>query len=153
MERFLWTVGIFAIGLYMIYSGVIVRLGKSRKQFVGGSFPVLAPREIFVLSIPIGLGVVTIGFMIVFPEWGDLLNYPAGFFFLITVILGFWAPGWVKPDWLRWLDDNYGHVRDEMLQEANKMGAKQWEKETRTQADLEAWADEVARRNGWQRLP
>jgi hypothetical protein len=152
MEKFLWTLGVFVFGFYMIYDGVMVRLGKSRRKFLGGSFPVLAPREIFVLAIPIGLGIVTIGFMIVFPEWVGLLNYPGLFFFFTTIILGFWAPGWIKPDWLRWLDDNYGHVRDELLREANKMGVKQWEEETRTQEGLERWADSVARKHGWRRL-
>jgi hypothetical protein len=47
VEKFFWTLGIFAVGLYMTYTGVMIRLGKFRKLFIGGSFPVLAQRDIF----------------------------------------------------------------------------------------------------------
>lgn len=146
------TGGIFALGLSAISLGVIVRMGKLRWLFLGGSFPVLAPLGAFLIVIPMGLATITIGLMMVFPKYNDLLTIPLILFGIIGVILGFWMPGWVQPFWLRWLNRNYGHVLGEMLQEANQMGAKKWEEATRTQEDLEQWADGVAKKHGWQRL-
>lgn len=63
-----------------------------------------------------------------------------------------WPPRWLKPAWLQWMEDNYGHVLEEMFAEARQMGAHTWEAQVRTRADLEKWADSVAQRHGWRRL-
>jgi hypothetical protein len=152
MEYYIITFGIFAFGFYVTYTGIMVRLGRLRKLFLGGSFPVLAQREIFVLSIPMGLGIITVGLTIIFPGWQKALTILLWFFSCTTVILGFWAPGWIKPDWLRWLDDNYGHVREEMFRAARQIGVDKWEEATHTQEGLEHWADSVAQKHGWRRM-
>ena len=97
-----------------------------------------------------GLGIVTIGLKMVFPEWNLLI--PMAIFFITGVILGLWLPDWILPMWFRWLVENYEHVLGEMFEEARQMGVKKWEKETGTQAELERWADSVAQKHGWQRL-
>ncbi len=68
------------------------------------------------------------------------------------LILLIWQPRWLKPIWLRWLEDNYGHVLELMFEEARQMGVRTWEAQVKTQADLEAWADSIAKKHGWQRL-
>lgn len=151
MEKFFLTLGILAFGLFAIWLGTMVRLGKLRWLFLGGSFPVLAPLGAFLIAIPVGLLFIIIGLMMVFPEQNDPLTIPLVILFFAAIILGFWMPSWIQPTWLRWLHENYDHVLGEMLQEASQMGAKEWERATRTQEELEQWADRVAKKHGWQR--
>jgi hypothetical protein len=61
-----------------------------------------------------------------------------------------WKPRFLKPWWLKWLEDHYGHVREDILEAARN--EKDFEQQTRTKADLAAWADSVARKHNWQRL-
>lgn len=92
MEKFFWTVTILAIGLYMTYEGVMVRCDRLRKRFIGGSFPVLAPRDIFLISVPIGLGLISICFMVMNPDWNNIFGPLMLVFNLSAIILGIWRP-------------------------------------------------------------
>lgn len=147
-DVFWLTVGIFAFGLWAVYLGIMVRLGKWRSLLLYRGFPVLAPTGAFLIAIPMGLGIIAIGFMMVFPDNKDLIGIPMLVFSLSGVILSFWLPDWLLPDWFRWLIENYEHVLSEMFEEAWQMGLKEWEKETRTQAGLENWAKHVAEKRG-----
>lgn len=150
MDKFFWTSVILGFGLFMVWLGVMVRMGKLRRLFFGGDFPVVSPAGTFLIGVPMGLGIITIGLNIVFPEW-DLLA-PRAIFFLTGVILGFWMPDWMLPMWMSWLMNNYEHVLGEMFEEIRQIDVRKWEKETRTQAALARWADSVAKKHGWQRL-
>ncbi len=152
MEKFIWTTGILMFGGWAVYLGIMVRSGKWRTPLLYRGFPVLASPGAFLIAIPMGLGIITIGLMIIFPEYNDPLTVPLVFFFLTGIILSFWLPDWLLPNWFRWLVNNYEHVLSEMFDEAHQMGIKRWEKETQTQAELEIWADNVAKEHGWQRL-
>jgi vacuolar-type H+-ATPase subunit I/STV1 len=66
---------------------------------------------------------------------------------VISIVLMTWKPTWLKPWWLKWLEDHYGHVIEGMLEEARN--TKDFEQQTRTEVDLEAWAASVAQKNGW----
>jgi len=117
--------------------------------------PVYAQREFANVSILIGLQFVVIALMIVYPYphyFGKLLGYLLGVLAFSSLILAAWSPGWIKPTWLRWMEDNYMHVLEEMFDEARAMGRFDWEKRVRTQAELEQWAESVAQKHGWQRL-
>jgi hypothetical protein len=71
---------------------------------------------------------------------------------VLPVVFLIWQPKWLKPHWLQWLEDNYGHVLDDMLAEARRMGQWNWEARVKTQANLEYWADTIAQKQGWKRL-
>jgi hypothetical protein len=83
---------------------------------------------------------------------GNLLLWAFGTMLLIAIIISFLKPNFLKPYWLRWLEDNYGHVLELMFEEARQMGGRNWEMQVKTQAELETWADSVAAKHGWQRL-
>ncbi len=148
-EKFLLMLGIFSFGFFAIYLGIMVRIGKWRHLFLGGSFPVLAPVGSFLIAIPMGLGFITIGLMGVLPEYKDPLTIPLLFFVFSAVILGFWTPDWIFPTWLCWLQNNYEHVLGDLFEEARQMGIKEWEEETQTQTGLESWAKRVAKKRDW----
>lgn len=60
-----------------------------------------------------------------------------------------WQPRWLKPTWLRWLEDNYGSAIDLMFEEVRQMGVDNWEAQVKTQTDLERWADNLAHMPGF----
>ncbi len=62
-----------------------------------------------------------------------------------------WQPWWLKPAWLRWLEENYGDVLEDLFAEARAMGMRKWAEQVKTQEGLERWADGVAQKHGWQR--
>ena len=68
---------------------------------------------------------------------------------LVTLV---WQPTWLKPAWLQWLEANYGPGLEKMFKKARQMGPSQWEAQVKTQAGLEQWANEVARKNKWKRI-
>ena len=144
--------GILIFGCAMIIWGVALLLGKLRWVYVGQSIPVYAQREVLHLSIPIGVGLISIVLPIIYPNTKDWADPLLLFSFFATVILAIWQPWWLKPAWLRWLEDNYGDILEEMFAEARAIGRFNWAKQVRTQSDLEAWADSVAKKHGWQRL-
>jgi hypothetical protein len=66
---------------------------------------------------------------------------------VITYILAIWQPWWLKPAWLRWLEKKHGDIL-EILWEDVRKDRWRWEREVRTQEDLEAWVAEVRQKHG-----
>ena len=124
MEKDLWTAGIFLFGGWAVYLGIMVRLGKQRDLLMYRGFPVLASTGAFLIAVPFGLGVITIGLTMIFPEYSGPFTIPLIFFLLTAMILGLWLPDWILPMWFRWLVKNYEHVLGEMFEEARQMGGK-----------------------------
>ena len=72
--------------------------------------------------------------------------------FALPMVTLIWQPVWLKPAWLQWLEANYGPVMEKLFKKARQMGVSQWEAEVKTQAGLEQWADNIARKNKWKRI-
>jgi hypothetical protein len=149
MEKSLVTIGLFLFGLWEVCTGVMVRSGRWRGLLLYRGVAIVAPTGAFLIAIPMGFGTIAIGLMIVFPG-NDLIGLIMIFAFLSGVILSFWAPDWLFPEWAQWLMNNYDNVLHIMLEEAQQMGVKEWEEETRTLAGLENWAKRVAEKRGLQ---
>jgi hypothetical protein len=143
--------GAIAFGFAAIFLGVILRSGKFRSIYTLRSMLVYAQREILNVCIPIGLIWIAIALPIAFPDSRDWADYILYISFFATIVLGIWQPWWLKPAWLRWLENNYGDVLEEMFTEARAMGRRNWAEQVKTQEGLERWADSVAKKRGWQR--
>ncbi len=63
-------------------------------------------------------------------------------------IFSFLQPSFLKPTWLKWLEQGHGDIMPILQQEANAMGLGIWEARVKTQADLETWVAEVRRKHG-----
>jgi hypothetical protein len=149
--RYMIFWGGVAFGFAAILLGIMLRLGKLRVIYTLRSLPVYAQREIFNVAIPIGLGWFAIVLPIAFPGIKDWADYALYFSFFATVTLAIWQPWWLKPTWLRWLENNYGHMLEEMFAEARAMGRRNWAEQVKTQEGLERWANSVAQKHDWQR--
>jgi hypothetical protein len=138
------------IGLFCLIVSLAARLGYLKFFFVIKGVPGIYPKSLIYALIPLGLLFL---FALIFSELEKVLANVVLFILMIVVVITLmWQPGWLKPAWLRWLEDNYGHVLEEMFEEARQMGVHNWEAQVKTQADLERWADSVAEKHGWQRL-
>jgi len=65
----------------------------------------------------------------------------------LSIILTMIQPRWLKPQWLRWLEDNYQNTLSLLQEDAIKMGKRNWGQQVSTQEGLEEWAEEVWRKN------
>jgi hypothetical protein len=65
---------------------------------------------------------------------------------LLSVFLAMWRPRFMKPKWLRWLEENHGdiiHLLKEDAFEAEKRQRNSWTNRVKTQEGLEEWVIEV----------
>ncbi len=145
-----------AIGLFCFGFGLAARLGYLKRMFITKGMSGVYPRNTIYAMMP--SGIFFLSFPLIFLWAGedaiDKMPSAAVFFglMLLIVVSLVWQPRWLKPAWLQWLEDNYGHVMEEMFEEARQMGRDNWEAQVETEADLEHWADSVAQKHGWQRM-
>ncbi len=69
-------------------------------------------------------------------------------FFVLGVIFAGTQPSFLKPAWLRWLEQEHADIMPLLIREANEMGLGNWEQWVKSQADLEAWVAKVRQRYG-----
>ena len=137
------------MGLLCLVAGLAARLGYLKFLFVIKSVSGIYPKSSVYALIPLGLLFLS---ALIFPMVeGATVNVIFFGLMILVVVSLIWQPGWLKPAWLGWLEDNYGHVLEGMFEEARQMGPRNWEVQVKTQAELENWADGVARKHGWQR--
>ncbi len=146
---------ISTIGLFCFGFGLAARLGYLKRMFITKGMPGVYPRNTVYAMMP--LGIFFFSLLLNF-LWGDDTSdrMPLTIVFwglaLLVIVSLVWQPRWLKPAWRQWLENNYGHVTEEMFEEARQMGRDNWEAQVETQADLEHWADSVAQKHGWQRM-
>jgi len=148
-----WMFFVVVIGSVSFGLGIVARLGRLKRTFITKGIPIIHPKTLVYALIPTGL------FFLLMPLWGseDLLGRTSSFILflvlqLLIVTTLIWQPYWLKPSWLQWMENNYGHVLDDMFEEARQMGGYNWEAHVKTQDGLEKWADSVAKEHGWHRL-
>jgi hypothetical protein len=62
-------------------------------------------------------------------------------FAILSIFLIGLQPWWIKPAWVRWLEEENDDILDRLIEEAR--WTKGWEKRIATQEGLEAWVAEV----------
>lgn len=137
-------------GLCVIAIGIGIRAGKKKGWWLMWDTPI-TPIAAAHVMIPGGITFLLLSLAVLLPELEDrrrLFNFVM-LFLILTIILAFWRPRWLVPRWLLWLEDNHGEIYDQLREEAQKLGAREWEKRVSTQEGLEAWAMEVRRKYGW----
>ncbi len=147
-------VSLFILGTIFLGLGIHVRLGGFKSLYLAKGVPILMPRALQNGFIPIGAMLIAMVVALsetLFPEietrqviflW---LLMPLFFSSLIIVA---WAPRWVRPRWIVYLEDEYGTVMWHLLEEAAK-DARNWENRIKTQEGLEEWAEETRERLGY----
>lgn len=139
--------GLFGMVTFIV--GLCARLGFMRTIFAVKGNPVFAPPNLIYGAIPLGLSIMLIAFGGLLPtqtlrDWS--LNI-AFFLTALAIILAMWQPRWLKPKWLRWLEEEHGDIIEILWEEVRQEGHA-WGRRVRTQEQLEQWVEEVRRKRG-----
>jgi hypothetical protein len=141
-----------ALGTSLIVFGMLVRAGRSKAWFLQKNYPVIAPKAIAFVLIPMGVAFLVAATAFALPEMemrGKAFVYGSMPIFVIALVLAMWQPGWLLPQWYRWLLDEHGDILHLLEEEARGLGSKEeWERRASTQESLEAWVAEVRRKHG-----
>ncbi len=140
-------------GLALIGIGIGARLGYFKTLYLVKGISGLYPSGYIYAFVPAGIGFLLLAFIMLSPDRRlaqDIVIYGLSSLLLLSIILMTWKPKWLKPWWLRWLEEHYGHVFEDMLEEARN--TRDFEQQTPTEVDLAIWADSIAQKRGWQRL-
>jgi hypothetical protein len=150
LSDFLVFLLLIAFGLVFFTMGVLARLGHFRWIYAMKGHLVLAPPPLVHVATLIGFGMMFMGFLPFLPiapeKRGDLVGYILLPLLIAIYVLAIWQPWWLKPAWLRWLEQEHGDII-ELLWEDVRQDRWAWERRVRTQAQLEAWVAEVRRKN------
>lgn len=136
-------------GFALVYFGILMRVGAFKRWYLGPR--IFPPQAITYGAIPFGVAAIELCVVIVLTPHpnpnpdaiGWVVALTAGLTSLFGFVLAIWRPRWIKPYWVRWLEDNYGD-RIHILIAAARRDPKAWEKRVATQQGLEEWAREVA---------
>jgi tetratricopeptide (TPR) repeat protein len=146
-------------GLALLAYGMYIRLGYTKRYYLTerkGILGVWVYHMLPLLGIVLCLLAVT-GLCTDLETRQRLLIYLVTPSFLITLVVGLTQPWWVKPKWLRSLQENHPDIfrfvrevaREEIGDDPDK--ARSWAEAMRTQQGQDEWVARVRKRRGWPR--
>jgi len=137
--------GVLPIGLFLL-----IKSGIFKSWFILKTLPGLLSARMLFATLPMGLGLIGI---LILPDWPgynpDKLSFTllSMIFVLGCPLIGFWfmyrPPRWIKPNWLQWLEQEYGYCLPILIEEAQKMNRWAWEAKVRTRAGMQEWIDDA----------
>ena len=131
-------VGLVAIGMFLV-----VRLGIIKSWFILKSVPGILSGRMMYAMFAFGLSFFLLHFIPLQPKYDNLEILVL----LIGPVLGFWfmyhPPRWIKPNWLQWLEQEYGYCLPILVEEAQTMNRWAWEAKVRTRAGMQEWIDDA----------
>ena len=144
------------IGLALFGLGLAARLGYLKRMFIRERATGAFSRNTAYALMPAGLFLLSFYPISLWNEDGPMGDPLAlavlAVLFVLPLVTLVWQPTWLKPAWLQWLEAHYGPVLEKMFKAARQMGIPQWEAQVKTQAGLEQWADDLARKKKWKRV-
>ncbi len=146
-------------GLALLVYGMYIRLGYTKRYYLRERKGILGPWVYHVLPL---LGIVlcllaVTGLYTDLETRQRLLIYLVTPSFLISVVIGLTQPSWIKPKWLRNLQENHPDIfrfvrdvaREEVGDDPDK--ARSWAEAMGTQQGQDEWVAKVRKRRGWPR--
>ncbi len=136
------------IGLGLITWGGLVRAGRYKRWYLMDDNSIFFDKSAHYAFIPLGLSLISLSIMLLLPRLSEASDYAFyGSFVLcgLGVILFFWQPRWLKPDWVYWLEKNHADILDLLIKESRETSS--WEQRVSTQAGLEQWVAEARQKH------
>jgi hypothetical protein len=147
----------FGLGSLIFGSGMCIRLGYYKRYFlVRGPAPLLGPGN-YHAWILAGAAVIILGIAGLPADVAtrqDLLLYLFGPSLFLAVIISLWQPWWLKPKWIRQLQENhpdiYPFLREAAQEEVgtDRKKAEEWASKMDTVESQNEWVAEVRKRLG-----
>jgi hypothetical protein len=138
--------GLFLFAATLMGMFLVVRFGWIKSWFVLKTLPGLLSARMIYALLPLGVGFSLIAVESLLPLEQRWQEAWVTLFFVscsLSVPFMFWPPSWIKPGWLRWLEQEYGYCLDILVEEGQKMDRWEWEARVETRAGMQAWIDEV----------
>jgi hypothetical protein len=135
------------VGIAMIVAGIRIRKGLDDRSWWLTSV-VFSGQAPFVM-IPSGIALILLA-VGAFAPWDWLQSLFLGACLILGLVaVVFWGvrPRFLKPEWLRWLEDDHRDILPTLRREALHVG-NHWADHTRTRPDMEQWVAEVRRKHG-----
>jgi hypothetical protein len=130
------------IGLFLL-----VRSGLFKSWYILETLPGLLSARMIYAAFASGLFFLYLYLLPYIPGWDpDNVNiwFLLIFFFSVLPLYFMYRPPfWVVPEWVKWLEREYGYCLDILIEEARLMGRWTWEIEVMTRAGMQAWIDDV----------
>jgi hypothetical protein len=143
--------GLAGTGSVFIFLGSGVRLGYWKWWYLGPDDPIFFPKPGVYGFIPLGLSFFCTALVLVLPEpWQTLATWVTFSLAALSLFLIGLQPRWIKPAWVRWLEEENADILDRLIEEARR--TKDWHKRVATQEGLEAWVAEVREKWGEPRV-
>lgn len=144
---------VFCFGFSFVLLFLLIRFDVFKSWAILKTLPGLMSARMFYAIFPIALGFMMLSFILGIPGY-DPNKSPYSILLTISIwggpLLGFWfmyrPPKWIVPKWLRWLEREYGYCVDILLEDAQRMGRWNWERQVRSQAGMQTWIDSVMER-------
>lgn len=139
------------VGLFFIIIGGGIRLGYWKRWYLGPDDPIFYPKPGAYGFIPLGLFCFSTLLVLLLPEpWQTFATWAAFSFVGLCILLVGLQPWWIKPKWVRWLEEENDDIVDKLIEEAR--WTKDWDKRIATQEGLETWVAEVRKKWGEPRV-
>lgn len=140
----------FVIGVAFVIGGLRVRFGQNKTWWLNKSTAV-TPTAIAFGLFPASVIFFVFAYIAFFQPSSHIresilfyIGIPA---FILTLVFSTMQPNFLKPKWLRWLEDNYGDFLPLLRDKARQSEWSQWKRQVRTQEGLENWVAEVLEKN------
>ncbi|MBP8003105.1 MAG: hypothetical protein KA314_27090 [Chloroflexi bacterium] len=137
-------------GLVLIGIFATVKMGFIKSWFILKTLPGLLSARMIYTALPLGLCFIFLAFVPMLPNYDpDIFPFTYIAICIMWSALAVWVwfmykpPEWIKPEWLRWLEREYGYCIPILIEEAQKMNRWVWEAKVRKPEGLQAWIDDV----------
>lgn len=141
---------LIGLGCFFVAVGILSRTGHFRWIYAMKGHPIFTPSALAYVYLPVGLIALFFGLIPFLPieqeTKGALIFYILLPLLIVTFVLAVWQPWWLKPKWLRWLENEHGDVVH-LLWEDVRQDRWGWQRRVKTQEQMEAWVAEVRRRH------
>jgi len=138
------------VGLFLFLGGIMARLGLYKSLYAMKGNTAFAPPALTYTVIPASIIFLMYTISFFLPTVNSRSNFAIFVIFpyqLIVILLTIWRPWWLKPKWLRWLEEEHGNIINLLWEDVRK-DRWEWERTVRTQEDLEEWVSTVRRKHG-----
>jgi hypothetical protein len=145
----IFVLTVVTAGLLLAVMGILIRAGRYKRWYLVNDNTMFYHKAACYALIPSGLAFLSLAALPLLPAAGSGQDLISNVFFLlmgIGVLLTFWQPKWLKPDWVRWLEENHADILDLLVEDARETPS--WEKRVSTQVGLEQWVAETQQKHG-----
>jgi hypothetical protein len=146
--------GMTVIGLIFLAMAILIRSGRYKRWYLGPMLPPFRFKSAMYFGFPFCLFWFTPPILALLPipkeAQSVLLEIGWGSSFVLSALFAIWQPRWLKPTWLRRLEDQYNRPTERLLEarwrrriKEGQMSYQEWAQRIETQKGLDELVQQV----------